>query len=55
MRGDCNCCGQDVGVYSMTQKPPEFTYEFENEVVIRSVGLGIVIGMIIGCFIGLVI
>lgn len=55
MWGNCNRCGQVVGVYSMTQKPPEFTYEFENEVVIRCVILGIIIGMIIGFFVGVVI
>lgn len=55
MWGNCNRCGQVVGVYSMTQKPPEFTYEFEDEVIARSAFIGAVIGVIIGFFIGMVI
>lgn len=39
----------------MTQKPPEFTYEFENEVCFQCAFIGGVIGTIIGFFIGVVI
>ena len=42
----------------MTQKPPEFTYEFENEVCFQCAlcaFIGSVIGTIIGFFIGVVI
>jgi hypothetical protein len=55
MWGNCNRCGQDVGVYSMTQKLPELTCEFENVVIVWSVVIGGIIGVIIGFFVGMVI